>query len=62
MFDEAVVEMDSGAIVRLPELSARLAVGEKGPVRPESVTEAHKLSAGSMLRTFFRPRHQECKP
>lgn len=33
MFDEAVVEMDSGNIVRLPELSARLTVGEKGPVR-----------------------------
>ncbi len=32
MFDEAMVEMESGALVRLPELSARLAVGERGPV------------------------------
>ena len=32
MFDEAVVEMGSGTLVRLPELSARLAVGERGPV------------------------------
>ncbi|KAI0695133.1 hypothetical protein BC835DRAFT_980174 [Cytidiella melzeri] len=31
MFDEAVVEMGSGTLVRLPELSARLAVGERGP-------------------------------
>lgn len=31
MFDEAVVEMSSGTLVRLPELSARLAVGERGP-------------------------------
>ncbi|KAJ3528107.1 hypothetical protein NM688_g8036 [Phlebia brevispora] len=31
MFDEAVVEMESGSIVRLPELSARLTVGERGP-------------------------------
>ncbi|KAI0094796.1 hypothetical protein BDY19DRAFT_914675 [Irpex rosettiformis] len=31
MFDEAVVEMGSGALVRLPELSARLLVGERGP-------------------------------
>lgn len=32
MFDEAIVEMSSGTLVRLPELSARLAVGERGPV------------------------------
>ncbi|KAI0348532.1 hypothetical protein BDW22DRAFT_1366335 [Trametopsis cervina] len=31
MFDEAVVEMGTGTLVRLPELSARLAVGERGP-------------------------------
>ena len=34
MFDEAIVEMSTGQLVRLPELSARLAVGEKGPVSP----------------------------
>ena len=32
MFDEAWVEVSGGNLVRLPELSARLAVGEKGPV------------------------------
>ncbi|KAI0932058.1 hypothetical protein AcW2_000786 [Taiwanofungus camphoratus] len=31
MFDEAVVDMGNGNLVRVPELSARLAVGEKGP-------------------------------
>ena len=34
MFDEAWVEVSGGNLVRLPELSARLAVGEKGPVSP----------------------------
>ena len=33
MFDEAVVEMGDGNLVRLPELTARLGVGEKGTVR-----------------------------
>lgn len=39
MFDEAWVEVSGGNLVRLPELSARLAVGEKGPVsdRPYQV-------------------------
>ena len=32
MFDEASVEVSGGTLVRLPELSARLAIGEKGPV------------------------------
>ncbi|KAI0371562.1 hypothetical protein BV20DRAFT_965322 [Pilatotrama ljubarskyi] len=31
MFDESLVEVPGGNLVRLPELSARLAVGEKGP-------------------------------
>ncbi|KAI0751129.1 hypothetical protein C8Q80DRAFT_1155693 [Daedaleopsis nitida] len=31
MFDEALVEVPGGKLVRVPELSARLAVGEKGP-------------------------------
>ena len=34
MFDEAWVEVSGGNLVRLPELSARLAVGETGPVSP----------------------------
>ena len=33
MFDEAVIEMGDGGLVRLPELTARLGVGEKGIVR-----------------------------
>ncbi len=32
MFDESLVEVPGGTLVRLPELSARLAVGEKGQV------------------------------
>ena len=32
MFDESLVEVPGGTLVRLPELSARLAVGEKGSV------------------------------
>ncbi|KAJ8487538.1 hypothetical protein ONZ51_g4099 [Trametes cubensis] len=33
MFDESLVEVPGGTLVRLPELSARLAVGEKGSVK-----------------------------
>ena len=33
MFDEAWVEVSGGNLVRLPELSARLVIGERGPVR-----------------------------
>lgn len=32
MFDEAIVDMGEGRLVRVPELSARLAVGERGAV------------------------------
>ena len=32
MFDEAWVEVSGGNLVRLPELTARLIVGEKGTV------------------------------
>jgi ubiquitin-conjugating enzyme E2 O len=32
MFDEALVQVASGQLVRLPELSTRLAVGDKGDV------------------------------
>ncbi|KAF8213205.1 hypothetical protein K438DRAFT_1803556 [Mycena galopus ATCC 62051] len=31
LFDEVLVEISSGEIIRLPELGSRLAVGEKGP-------------------------------
>ena len=39
MFDEAVIDMGNGNLVRVPELSARLDVGERGPV---SVVHAAK--------------------
>ncbi|KAH9855005.1 hypothetical protein C2E23DRAFT_875028 [Lenzites betulinus] len=39
MFDESLVEVPGGMLIRLPELSARLAVGEKGPdILPAPVT------------------------
>ncbi|KAI0832769.1 hypothetical protein BC628DRAFT_1415018 [Trametes gibbosa] len=39
MFDESLVEVPGGTLVRLPELSARLAVGEKGPdILPQPVS------------------------
>ncbi|KAL6309869.1 hypothetical protein BKA93DRAFT_814242 [Sparassis latifolia] len=44
MFDEAVVETGSGDLVRVPELSARLAVGEKGPdVLPQPLSGVQHL-------------------
>jgi ubiquitin-conjugating enzyme E2 O len=59
MFDEAIVEMSSGTLVRLPELSARLAVGEKGPVRLEAVCCGSSL----LLDGRISSRHQslECR-
>ncbi|KAL1940019.1 hypothetical protein VTO73DRAFT_9354 [Trametes versicolor] len=39
MFDESLVEVPGGTLVRLPELSARLAVGEKGQdILPQPMT------------------------
>lgn len=32
LFDEATVDVSNGQLVRLPELSSRLTVGEKGSV------------------------------
>ena len=32
MFDESVIEVATGQLIRLPELSSRLTVGEKGTV------------------------------
>ncbi|TCD69895.1 hypothetical protein EIP91_005719 [Steccherinum ochraceum] len=44
MFDEAVVEMGDGKIVRLPELTARLGVGEKGlHILPAPVPGVHNF-------------------
>lgn len=31
-FDESIIQTSDGSLVRLPEVSARLAVGERGPV------------------------------
>ena len=33
IFDESLVQVASGQLVRLPELTARFAVGDKGDVR-----------------------------
>lgn len=32
MFDESIVQVSDGELVRVPELSAHLTVGERGPV------------------------------
>ena len=32
LFDESVIQVATGQLIRLPELSSRLAVGEKGTV------------------------------
>ena len=45
MFDEAVIDMGSGNLVRVPELSARLAVGEKGPVGAASASNHALLTS-----------------
>ncbi|PSS37603.1 hypothetical protein PHLCEN_2v530 [Hermanssonia centrifuga] len=58
MFDEAMVEMESGALVRLPELSARLAVGERGPnILPPPTPGMHSL-IGFLLGNA-RPGNQD---
>ncbi|THH34055.1 hypothetical protein EUX98_g169 [Antrodiella citrinella] len=44
MFDEAVIEMGDGTLVRLPELTARLSVGEKGAhILPTPMPGMHNL-------------------
>ncbi|KAH9943144.1 uncharacterized protein BXZ73DRAFT_40439 [Epithele typhae] len=44
MFDEACVEVSGGSLVRLPELSARLAVGERGPdILPQPMSTVQGL-------------------
>ncbi|KAI0722317.1 hypothetical protein C8T65DRAFT_628933 [Cerioporus squamosus] len=44
MFDEAWVEVAGGNLVRLPELSARLAIGEKGPdILPQPMSTVQGL-------------------
>ncbi|OCH96053.1 hypothetical protein OBBRIDRAFT_766074 [Obba rivulosa] len=44
MFDEAVVDVGHGNLVRVPELSARLAVGEKGSdILPQPTAGVHTL-------------------
>ncbi len=51
MFDEAWIEVAGGNMIRLPELSARLAIGEKGPVRVFTVLTYPKLIT-SLSRIF----------
>ncbi|KAI0734484.1 hypothetical protein C8Q72DRAFT_880146 [Fomitopsis betulina] len=44
MFDEAVIDMGNDNLVRVPELSARLAVGERGPdVLPQPMSGVQGL-------------------
>ncbi|RPD66821.1 hypothetical protein L226DRAFT_529226 [Lentinus tigrinus ALCF2SS1-7] len=44
MFDEAWIEVTGGNLVRLPELSARLAIGEKGPdILPQPMSTVQGL-------------------
>lgn len=33
LFDESIIQLANGQLVRLPELSSRLSVGDKGNVR-----------------------------
>ncbi|KAI0788514.1 hypothetical protein C8Q75DRAFT_768744 [Abortiporus biennis] len=58
MFDEAVVEMSGGNLVRLPELSARLAVGQRGPnILPPPMSGVQGLFGFLMGST--RPSNQD---
>ncbi|KAJ7042399.1 hypothetical protein C8F04DRAFT_1207920 [Mycena alexandri] len=44
LYDEVLVEISSGEIVRLPELGSRLSVGEKGPdIIPPPASTVHNL-------------------
>lgn len=44
MFDESIVQASGGQLVRLPELSARLMVGDHGPVRPYYMLRMTRLT------------------
>lgn len=50
LFDEAVVDVSNGQLVRLPELSSRLTVGEKG-----SDIIPPPASVGNLFGLFSRP-------
>ena len=55
MFDEAVVEMGSGTLVRLPELSARLSVGERGPVSPKTFSHIVHMPITILYQNILPP-------
>lgn len=58
MFDEAVVDMGNGNLVRVPELSARLAVGEKGPdILPQPMSGVQSIFG--FLLGNVRPGNQD---
>jgi len=58
MFDEAVVDMGNGNLVRVPELSARLAIGEKGPdILPHPMTGVQSIFG--FLLGNVRPSSQD---
>ncbi|KAJ6519669.1 hypothetical protein C8R45DRAFT_30290 [Mycena sanguinolenta] len=55
LFDEVLVEISNGEIIRLPELGSRLAVGEKGPdILPPPAASVHNLF-GFLLANNHRP-------
>ncbi|KAK7064351.1 isocitrate lyase [Favolaschia claudopus] len=44
LFDEVLVEISSGQIIRMPELGSRFSVGEKGPdILPQPTSTVHSL-------------------
>lgn len=43
MFDEAIVDVGGGKLVKLPELSARLNVGDRGDVRVSKDAFCHLI-------------------
>ncbi|CCM05195.1 uncharacterized protein FIBRA_07404 [Fibroporia radiculosa] len=58
MFDEAIVDMGLGNLVRVPELSARLVVGEKGPdILPQPMSGVQTLFG--FLIGNVRPGNQD---
>jgi hypothetical protein len=54
MFDEALVQVASGQLVRLPELSTRLAIGDKGDVSIVYILSHLSNALTIFLRPTFR--------
>jgi hypothetical protein len=69
LFDEALIELDGGQIVRMPELGARLSVGDKGPASIQTTAHGYFWRAsgyfaatyiwdGKSIRNFWRSFQQ----